>query len=217
MNEIKNVEKNEVFPFEKIKPETRRSFDEITAMMKRIMGFEETERSDIIPIDTPHFYSEKKKRLKYAPKEISDLGKWTDEVGDSLFIPNKDTERGKITAERLKKYEEKGINYINGEPDFSRCSEATVQIENMTDNRPNNFKYADQKLAQRWNDEKIEGKSDWRKEDITKYRKENKLSWHERSDIRTMDLVHQDIHGYFKHTGGCYEYKIREHKYEKFD
>ncbi|MGP1485379.1 MAG: HNH endonuclease [Campylobacter sp.] len=40
-----------------------------------------------------------------------------------------------------------------------------------------------------------------------KYRKENKLSWRERSDQKTMDLVSQGIHGNIPHSSGISEAK----------
>ena len=46
--------------------------------------------------------------------------------------------------------------------------------------------------------------------EVREYRRESKLSWHERCDMKTMDLVHQDIHTFFSHSGGVAECKARD-------
>lgn len=67
--------------------------------------------------------------------------------------------------------------YESAEPDFSKCSEAEVEIDNMTENRENyvdengeyqqgNFTQADAKCAERWNSTKRDGKDDWTAADV---------------------------------------------------
>lgn len=113
------------------------------------------------------------------------------------------------------------IEYKNCEPDFSRCAEATVTIDDMTEHRYNyyneegtlmrgNFRQADEKCAEQWNDSRRDGRSDWQAFEVRDWRHENDLTWHERSDTRTMDLVSYDIHSYFGHSGGCSECRARD-------
>ena len=134
-----------------------------------------------------------------------------------------------IAASVLAKLEEKGldgINYRNGEPDFSECAEAIVEIDNMTENRHNyedaegneqlgNFAQADIQCAKQWTEEgrvKADGSKTWTERDVKTWRHENQCSWHECCDTKTMQLVSQDIHGSdkFSHSGGCAECRIRD-------
>lgn len=114
-----------------------------------------------------------------------------------------------------------GVDYNYAEPDFSECAEATVEIDDMTENRwdyydedgnlkQGNFSQADAKCAEQWNSIDKDGRSDWTAADVRDWRRENECSWHERCDTRTMDLVSRDIHGYFGHYGGCSECKVRD-------
>lgn len=59
--------------------------------------------------------------------------------------------------------------------------------------------------------------TDWSAEKVEEYRKANKLTWHERCDCQTMDLVPTKLHDYFKHSGGVAECKIRDGIGGKFD
>ena len=132
-------------------------------------------------------------------------GVWKDKVGDSLFIPNNEEAK-----EVLREKGQDGIRYIDGEPDLSKVAEATVKIDDMTANREKNFKQADEKLAEIWNQEARNNKTDWKPRDAKNYRKDQKLSWHERCDTKTMDLVPRPIHEECKHIGGVAECKRKE-------
>ncbi len=164
-----------------------------------------------------NFYTDYSDRIKLAPAD-SQFGKWDGEKGESKFIPSGETEKGRIAQEKLAEYGLDGIIYKNGIPDFSKCSEATVQIEQMTENRPSNFSQADIKLSEQWNLEERLGRSDWKQEDVDKYRQDNRLIWHECSDTKTMNLISGDIHpdgkgnGIFTHSGGVAECRIRDNK-----
>lgn len=132
-------------------------------------------------------------------------GEWTGEVGNSMWIPDKDyipTDRnysnpeGKTSSELFQKYGIDGIQFNNGEPDFSEISKGTVKIENFSDCRygiGGNFDQADEKLAEERN---------CSKQEIKEWRKDNQYTWHERSDCQTMDLVPRDIHNGLPHSGG---------------
>lgn len=132
-------------------------------------------------------------------------GEWVGTPGDSIFIPKKGE-----AQEALKKFKQDGIVYKDGEPDFRKVSEATVKIKDMTSDRPYNFRQADEACAKQWNDNKRDNRTDWIPRDVNKWRKENRYSWHERLDMKTMDLVQRDVHEECKHYGGVSECKKRE-------
>jgi hypothetical protein len=127
-------------------------------------------------------------------------GEWDGEPGDSKFHPEKQEAR-----EALERYKQDGINYKDGEPDFSKVSEITVEIDNMTSSRPENFMQADELGANQWNANFKDGRNDWTASDVNAWRKENLYSWHECLDMKTMNLVQRDVHEACKHYGGVAE------------
>lgn len=204
MNEISEIKLPEVKGFKMIKPESDITLSDVKNFVKKL--FNETNDG---------FYTNYKDRRDRTPVD-SDNGKWEGEPGESKFIPSDKTEKGRAAIDKLSEYGMDGIEYKNCEPDYSKCCEATVQIDNMTATRYKNFDQADKKLAEQWSNEKKFGQEKWTDEDIEKYRKENNLSWHERCDTKTMDLVSRDIHGgdtsVFLHSGGVAECKARDEK-----
>ena len=151
-------------------------------------------------------------------------GSWEGEKGDSIYVPDENYEggppSGKDVKEALDSKGIEGIEYKNGEPDFSEIAEATVEIDDMSEFRygeDGNFAKADQALADKWNAENHGGRNDWTARDINNYRKDNNLVWHERQDCRHMDLVDRTIHSYFTHTGGVSVCKARNNSEVKFD
>lgn len=159
--------------------------------------------------------------LKIIPAENSKFGTYEGKRGESKFIPFDYTEEGANVKSILKKYSLDGIEYRNCEPDFEECSEAVIEIDNMTENRYDyynsdgvlmygNFKQADLKLAKLWCSENKNGKSDWTARDVASYRKNNNLTWHEKCDTITMVLVRSEINAYFKHIGGVSECRMRD-------
>ena len=168
-----------------------------------------------------NYYTSYEDRIKLTPKEDSELGTWEGERGESKFIPNEENEAGSAAKEKLNEYGMDGVEYKDGEPDFSKCSEAEVKIDNMTENRENyvdengenqqgNFAQADAKCAEQWNSSKRDGKDDWTAADVRNWRREHQYSWHECCDTSTMQLVPREIHSYFKHSGGVAECKTRD-------
>lgn len=135
-------------------------------------------------------------------------GAWDGEPGNSKFNPEKQEAK-----DALDRYRQEGVEYTDGEPDFSKVSEATVQIDNMSSERygqGNNFDQANQKCAEKWNNEGKNGKNDWTARDVENWRTENHYTWHERLDRKTMDLVQRDLHEECKHYGGVAECKRYE-------
>ena len=133
-------------------------------------------------------------------------GSWEGERGDSKWKPNEDdipkssNPENKSWGEILEKHNIDGIEYKDGESDFSSIAKETVEIDDFTDSRAKNFDQADEKLAEIWN------KSP---EEIEKWRKENNYTWHECSDCKTMQLVPSEVHNNMPHSGGISEYKNR--------
>ncbi len=144
------------------------------------------------------------KMNNFLPKEG---GEWDGEKGNSTWKPDRDEipkrppGNEKTWGEILDKYEVEGIEFEDGEPDFSTTSEGTVEIDDFSTERNDNFTQADENLAEQWTSEGKDGK-EWSPQDIKEYRKENNLSWHERSDMKTMDLTPQEVHGNVPHSGG---------------
>ena len=142
-------------------------------------------------------------------------GIWENKPGDSMWkpgrneIPQKNNPEGKTWGEILDEYGIEGIEFHDGEPDFSKISRGTVEIEDFSgkrDGEGGNYEKADKKLADQWNLEGKDGRTDWTKDDVQAYRKENHLTWHERSDMKTMDLVPTAVHANISHSGGISEF-----------
>jgi len=145
-----------------------------------------------------------KERMDHVPKN-PEKGTWTGKVGESKYKPNDSEAKKKLAEKGLD-----GIEYKEGIPDFKPVSEATVKIDNMTDQRygkGGNFEQCDQKCAENWNNEAKEGKTDWTARDVANYRAENNMSWHECNDMETCELVPQSIHSACTHLGGVSECK----------
>lgn len=141
---------------------------------------------------------------KYLPETG---GQWSDEKGNSIWrpdpeiVPKKGNPEGKTWKDILEKYGINGIEFVDGEPDFSPVSEETVEIDDFSENRADNYAQADEECAKKWTEKNKDGKS-WSPSDVREYRKENALSWHERSDMKTIDLVPTEIHSNIPHSGG---------------
>lgn len=88
--------------------------------------------------------------------------------------------------------------------DKSSMAHTAMKYEN-----PGNFDQANILTAQRWTQEKKDGK-EWSAQDVENYRKQNNLTWHECSDGETMQLVPSEINKDFGHLGGTAEMKRRE-------
>lgn len=155
-----------------------------------------------IPADKDRLYTTSEERIKQASKGN---GKWLGEVGNSEFRPNK-----MEAKEVLKSAGISGIDYKDGNPVFDKVAEAKVTIDNMTSERASNFRYADKACAEKWNIEGRNGKTDWTRSDVREWRHNNKFSWHEEIDKKTMDLVPRAVHEECKHFGGVAECKRME-------
>lgn len=214
MSEIGKTEINEI---QKPMPENYRDIvPEKDSPIDKVKDF----WSDMFRDDTKR-YNTYEDRINQTRRKDSEAGTWEGDRGESRFIPNKETAEGKAASEKLAEYGKEGIDYKNGEPDFSDCSRATVKIDDMTENRVNyeddngnmclgNFAQADIECAKKWNEQNKGGCSQWTPRMVQEWIHDNKCTWHERADQRTMDLVPEAIHGFFSHSGGVSECKTRD-------
>lgn len=136
-------------------------------------------------------------------------GNWTDEPGNSNWKPDPDIQPGnrngtnpgnKTWDELMEEYNFEFIPFKDGEPDFSDVSKGVVKIDDFTDDRSSNFDQADEKLAEQ---------KGCTPEEVSKWRKENKYTWHECRDCKTMHKVPTEVHGNISHSGGVSEYKSK--------
>ena len=224
VTEVAKVEKlgtNKIKAFENAKKEASAPRDFLTTELKlkremcpvtevESLRAEDIEKVDIDPdnekIRKNEFYSTYEERINQTPKEGTDRGYWDGKRGESVFYPPEGSDVSKI----LSRYGMDGIPYKDGIPDFSGCSEASVKIDNMSENRANNFRECDQKCAEQWNKEGRDGRTDWTADDIKEWRRENGYSWHERNDMQTCDLIPTEVNDYFGHLGGVSECKKRD-------
>lgn len=158
------------------------------------------------------FYSTREKRILHTPPEESIRGSWSGERGNSIYRLNELGPKEAKANSILKSKGLDGISYKDGVPDFSKVAEASVRIPYMKSHRPFNFEKADRALAAKWNIEAKNGKDNWTARNVCNYRRkaEDKLIWHERSDLQNMDLVRDSVHSSFRHPGGIMECKIRD-------
>ena len=132
-------------------------------------------------------------QIKQTPREG-----WAGERGESVCI--RETEAFGTVH----------VKYVNGIPDFSPYSIEVVEITNMSGERfgtGNNFEQADNALAEQFNKDGKDGRSDWTGADVRDWRRENcsDYTWHECTDRKTCQLVPREINGTFGHFGGVGE------------
>lgn len=158
---------------------------------------------DIENIENPECNSTYEERINRTPTSI-EQGTWDGERGESDFRPS--------NSEALDKMRALGVDaipYKDGMVDFREVAKDSVEI-GMVDRRlgkGGNFEKCDTALADKWNKEGFNGKTDWTPRDIAEWRKDNRYTWHERNDMKTCDLVPTDIHEACCHLGGVAECK----------
>lgn len=151
------------------------------------------------------YHSTYEERMRQTPREDSERGEWAGDRGESDFTPN-DSEIKDI----LEQYDKESILYEDAIPDFSEVAESTVEIDDMTENRADNFRQCDERCASQWNEEGRDDRTDWSARDVKEWRQENEYSWHERNDMKTCDLVPTKVNDYFGHLGGVSECRKRD-------
>lgn len=156
----------------------------------------------------PDTQAEVSKRTERTPVEGSG-GHWDGERGNSNWIPDDDeipsnpktNPEGKNWREIKDDYKVEKIPFAENKPDFSEISKGTVEIEDFSDDRDANFYQADEALAEQ---------KECEPEDVYRWRKEHRYTWHEGSDCKTMQKVPTEVHGNVPHSGGIAEYKSRQ-------
>lgn len=139
-------------------------------------------------------------------------GTWSGERGNSEWNPDRDyvpgnpnsNPNGLSWGEILDKYGIDSIPFKDGKPDFSDISKGTVEIDDFSSRRygkGGNFDQATDKLAE---------ERGCTKEEVKKWMDENKYTWHEQSDCKTMEKVPNEVHGNVHHSGGVSEAKAKE-------
>lgn len=142
-------------------------------------------------------------KQKKTPKNH---GYWTGERGNSRFYSDK---------ECVKKLGAEYIDYINGEPDFTRFSICIIEIPSMTSDRypyskyyKSNFEQAYPRIAKELGIKEVE---------VRKWLNKNRYSIHESSDVKTLYVVPTDIHKTYIHAGGVAECKAIHRDEEEAD
>lgn len=129
-------------------------------------------------------------------------GIWLGERGNSGYIPDNPAAQAV-----MREYGQDSVAIHNSHPDFSPFSvhdtpwgtqTCEVEIGHMVPQRAEadgNYKQADEELA------KMIGGGVTR-DDVRQYREQNKLTWHEVEDGKTMQLIPTVINSSVAHTGG---------------
>lgn len=173
------------------------------------------------PKDPPQKKNDGEFRAPNLPTQKT--GTFLGERGNSDFIPNSEKAQAK-----LKEYGTDHVTYKNGYPDFSPFTHTRddilgdvygeVGIGHMTEDRANpayefghrsnghaetedlgNFAQADNELAKKMN---AQNGTNLTGKDIQDYRERNGLTWHEKEDGKTMQLIPREIHDGCRHSGG---------------
>jgi filamentous hemagglutinin len=113
-------------------------------------------------------------RIKLTP---INGGSWSGARGESKFV---------FDNPELKAILPDGIAYKNGYPDFSPVAVQEIRLPGLiSTNRDSNFRAANQMLA---------SKLGVKESDVALFMREQKYTWHEVEDMRTMQLVPSFIH-----------------------
>ena len=133
-------------------------------------------------------------------------GHWESERGNSKWYPDEDYVPARYNPNELswkqiwEKYGIDGIEYRDGQPDFSGIAKAEVRIDDFSDDRASNFVQADEQAALQRGCTPGE---------VKKWRHENGYTWHECRDCETIQKVPGEVHNNMDHSGGISEYKRR--------
>lgn len=210
-SDVKEIRLQSVEGFRKIKPEKEMTYKELAETVKLEFN-KAAEEAKIDKLENNKVAEEVKiDKLENAGQiRIPRMrGEWTGKPGESEWKPDLDIVPGDANGtnpehitwrEIMEKYDFKSILFKDNLPDFSEISKGEVEIADFTDNRDSNFDQADEKLAKQW---------ECTPEDVAQWRKENRYTWHECIDCKTMELVPTEVHGNIPHIGGISEYKSR--------
>ena len=145
-------------------------------------------------------YSTLEQRYAIIPSIKGKNGFWTGKRGESMYVSSAPRVKHILNA-----YNQKGVNYKNGMPDFSPFTRHEFII-NMSNDRNKNFAQANKLLAQKLN---LETGKNWNASKVNKWMRDNNYTWHELNDCKTIQMIPSEInHPIFKHLGGVGEINI---------
>jgi hypothetical protein len=146
--------------------------------------------------------------MYFSPKTWKEIGEQNvRQIQDLSDIP---LERRMALTNNYKRFSsgEIGFNYKQGEIDFSSFAYDTVDIKTvgydripewrytrddpLRQGRPGLMDVGDTTLAKKWN---------WSADEVRAFMQNYGLTWHERMDLQTLDLVPVDMH-LITHRGG---------------
>lgn len=190
----------EIDPDKLIEPADQ--FDGTDIEQTDLDGPETIEAKRVSDVDEAELYSAREERIDLA--ERSD-GEWSGEIGNSDLTLNDERVR-----ETMAEFGETSVSYDDGVPDFSPFSKETVKIDEMTSDRGVNRQNAYKAVADKWNEEAKDNRTDWTSTDVRQWKQDEKVDFHECSDLKTIQFVPADIHNACKHLGGRYEAQCRD-------
>ena len=147
-----------------------------------------SETKKLSDVDESELYSSRETCISQA--QLSD-GVWSGEPGNSELTPNDPD-----VIDTMSRFGESKVKYDNGVVDFSPFSRETVSI-NITSDIETNRSNAYKAVADKWNKQAKDGRTDWTRRDVADWK-------------QSENLVPADIHQACKHTGGRYEAKCKE-------
>ena len=89
-------------------------------------------------------------------------------------------------------------------PNSHHADKSSMAHLHMKYYEPGNFEQADALTAEQWTADGRDGK-EWSAEEVSNYRKEHGLTWHECNDMETMQMIPEAINADFGHLGGVGE------------
>lgn len=156
--------------------------------------------------------------IKYSNKGYNNIpkskGKWSGEAGNSIWMPDNNLvpERnmysnpdGMTWGKILDFYKVKnGILFQEGEPVFDELAweEVVLRYEDIGRNELLRLQQNERSVLHNLAFDTLAKSKGWSLEQTYKYKEENNLVWHEKSDCKTLLLVPRMIHDNITHYGG---------------
>ena len=156
--------------------------------------------------------------IKYSNKGYNNIprsgGRWSGEAGNSIWMPDNNLvpERnmysnpdGMTWGKILDFYKVKnGILFQEGEPVFDELAweEVVLRYEDIGRNELLRLQQNERSVLHNLAFDTLAKSKGWSLEQTYKYKEENNLVWHEKSDCKTLLLVPRMIHDNITHYGG---------------
>ena len=156
--------------------------------------------------------------IKYSNKGYNNIpkskGKWSGEAGNSIWMPDNNLvpERnmysnpdGITWGKILDFYKVKnGILFQEGEPVFDELAweKVVLRYEDIGRDELLRLQQNERSVLHNLAFDKLAKAKRWSLEQTYKYKEENNLVWHEKSDCKTLLLVPRMIHDNITHYGG---------------